>query len=229
VGREEADMNHEKTLSAAHLSDNLYLARLENHAGKGVLLIHAWWGLTPFFKRVCDRLATEGFVVLAPDFYHGKQAATIDEARKLRSRLKQEIVAEEISQAAEKLHQFCCRTGDGLGLMGFSLGGYWGLWLAEHRPDLVTAAVVFYGTRHGDYATSQSAFQFHLAETDEYVTASGVKKMQKSLAAADKVAAFYTYPGTGHWFFESDRPEAYNEPAAQLAWNRSVEFLKLYI
>ena len=93
----------------------------------------------------------------------------------------------------------------------------------------MTATVVFYGTRNGDYSTSQSAFQFHLAETDEYVATSGVKKLQKSLAAADKVAAFHTYPGTSHWFFESDRPEAYKPEAAQLAWIRSIEFLKLYI
>lgn len=206
-----------------------YLAQPKSGLSKGVLVIHAWWGLNQFFKDLCDRLAGEGFFVLAPDLYHGKIAATIEEAKKLRSKLKQEAVAQEITQAAEQLHQVCCIAGQGLGVIGFSLGGYWGLWLAEQQSRLVTATVVFYGTRNGDYSTSQSAFQFHLAETDEYVTASGVKKLQKSLSAADKVATFYTYPGTGHWFFESDRPDAYNPQAAQLAWNRSVEFLKLYI
>jgi carboxymethylenebutenolidase len=206
-----------------------YLAQPKSGIGKGVLVIHAWWGLNQFFKDLCDRLSGEGFFVLAPDLYHGKTAATIDEAKKLRSKLKQETVAQEITQAADQLHQLCCISGQGLGVLGFSLGGYWGLWLAEQKPSLVTATVVFYVTRNGDYSTSQSAFQVHLAERDEYVAASGVKKLQKSLAAADKVAAFYTYPGTGHWFFESDRPDAYQPQAAQLAWNRSVEFLKLYV
>jgi len=194
-----------------------------------VLVIHAWWGLNPFLKDLCDRLAREGFVALAPDLYHGKTASTIEEARKLRSKLKQETVAKEITQAADQLHRVCCTAGQGMGVIGFSLGAYWGLWLAEQTSNLVTAAVAFYGTRNGDYSTSQSAFQFHLAETDEYVASSGVKKLQKSLAAADKVAAFYIYPGTSHWFFESDRSEAYKPEAAQLAWNRSIEFLKLYI
>ena len=206
-----------------------YLARPKSGMGKGVLVVHAWWGLNQFQKNLCDRLAGEGFFVLAPDLYHGKTGATIEEAKKLRSKLKQESVAQEITQAADALHQICCNSGQGLGVLGFSLGAYWGLWLTEQKSSLVTATVAFYGTRNGDFSTSQSAFQFHLAETDEYVATSGVKKLQKSLAAADKVAAFYTYPGTGHWFFESDRPEAYNPQAAQLAWNRSVEFLKLYV
>lgn len=208
---------------------NSYLAQPKSGTGKGVLVIHAWWGLNQFFKDLCDRLAGEGFFVVAPDLYHGRIASTIDEAKKLRSKLKQERVAEEITQAADQLQRVCCLSGQGLGVMGFSLGGYWGLWLAEQESSLVTATIVFYGSRNGDYSKGQSAFQFHLAETDEYVASSGVKKLQKSLAVADKVATFYTYPGTSHWFFESDRPDAYNSQAAQLAWNRSVEFLKLYI
>jgi carboxymethylenebutenolidase len=218
-----------KNSQSTNFIPNLYQAQPKSGTGKGVLVIHAWWGLNQFFKDLCDRLAGEGFFVVAPDLYHGRIASTIDEAKKLRSKLKQETVADEITQAADQLHRECCLSGQGLGVMGFSLGGYWGLWLAEQKPSLVTATIVFYGSRNGDYSTSQSAFQFHLAEADEYVASSGVKKLEKSLDAADKVATFYTYPGTSHWFFESDRTEAYNSQAAQLAWNRSVEFLKLYI
>ena len=221
-------MSTKNPLPNVQLKSDYYLARPATQPGKGVLVIHAWWGLNQFFKELCDRLAGEGFFALAPDLYQGKTAATIEEAKKLRSRMKQETVVQQLSAAADQLHKICCIAGQGLGVVGFSLGGYWGLWLAEQKSSLVTATVAFYGTRNGDYSTSQSAFQFHLAEKDEYVATSGVKKLQKSLAAADKVAAFYTYPGTGHWFFESDRPEAYNSQAAQLAWNRSIEFLKLY-
>jgi carboxymethylenebutenolidase len=219
----------EKDAQLALSAPDFYLAQPKSGNGKGVLVIHAWWGLNQFFKDLCDRLAGEGFFTLAPDLYHGKIATTIEDAKKLRSKLKQETVAQEIIQATDQLRKVCCVSGQGLGVLGFSLGGYWSLWLAEQKSSLVTATVVFYGTRNGDYSTSQSAFQFHLAETDEYVAASGVKKLQKSLAAADKVAAFYDYPGTGHWFFESDRRDAYKPDAAQLAWNRTIEFLKLFI
>jgi carboxymethylenebutenolidase len=220
---------NEKDSQPVVLSPYSYIAKPKSGIGKGVLVLHAWWGLNQFFKDLCNRLAGEGFFVLAPDLYHGKSAATIAEAKKLRSNLKQETIALEITQAADQLHQVCRNSGEGLGVMGFSLGGFWGLWLAEQRSNLVTATVVFYGTRNGDYSACQSAFQFHLAEKDPYESASAVKKLQKNLSAADKIAAFYTYPGTGHWFFESDQPEAYNPQAAQMAWNRSVEFLKLYI
>jgi carboxymethylenebutenolidase len=198
-------------------------------AGPGVLVLHAWWGLTPFFRGFCDRLAGEGLAVLAPDLYHGATAATIEEAKKLRGRLRQETVMQEICQAAEHL----CATSDagtqGIGVVGFSLGGYWALWLAEQLPIPVAATAVFYGSRGGEYAASRSAFQFHLAETDPYVSASGVKSLQKSLKKAGREAEFHTYPGTGHWFFESDRPEAYRAEAARLAWDRLLAFFSHHL
>jgi carboxymethylenebutenolidase len=63
-----------------------YLAMPEGGHGPGVLVLHAWWGLTPFFEDVCDRLASEGFVALAPDRYGGVAAATIQEAEALQRR-----------------------------------------------------------------------------------------------------------------------------------------------
>lgn len=60
-----------------------YLALPERGHGPGVLVLHAWWGLTPFFEDVCERLATEGFVAFAPDRYGGPTAATIEEAEAL--------------------------------------------------------------------------------------------------------------------------------------------------
>ena len=68
--------------------------------------------------------------------------------------------------------------------------------------------------------------QFHLAEQDDYVADSGVKKLRRSLAAAGREAAFHTYPGTGHWLFESDRPDAFQPEAAELAWGRTIDFLR---
>ncbi len=58
---------------------NAYLASPKD-GGAGILVLHAWWGLKPFFKQVCDQLAERGFVALAPDLYQGKVATTIPEA-----------------------------------------------------------------------------------------------------------------------------------------------------
>jgi len=207
--------------------EDYYLARSEGEVAGGVLLLHAWWGLTPFFKGLCDRLAESGFVALAPDYYHGRTAATIQEAQKLRSKVKQDTVAQQIVDAAGHL---CSLVGEAqIGVVGFSLGGFWALWLADRETSPVAATVAFYASRNGEYTRSPSAFQFHLAETDVYTAASGVKKLQKSLSTAGKQAEFYTYPGTTHWFMESDRPDAYRVEAAELAWTRTLAFLKAHL
>ena len=205
--------------------DNAYLAQPTLPTGRGVLVLHAWWGLNPFMRRFCERLAGEGFAVLAPDLYHGAVATTIEEAQKLRSKLKGEVVQKEIAAASERLQAVC--HGQAIGLVGFSLGGYWGLWWAQQHAG-IAATAVFYATRGGDYSASRSAFQFHLAEHDDYVAASGAKKLQKALQAAGRDAVFHTYSGTTHWFCEDDRPDAYNAAAAELAWRRTVEFLHQY-
>jgi len=222
-------MNSNKALKSQSTIENYYQATPEAGTGKGVLVLPAWWGLNPFFRRLCDRLAQEGFVALAPDLYHGATAATIEEAKKLKSKLKQETVSQEITRAAEHLHTISNAGGQAIGVVGFSLGGYYALWLAEQVAVQVAATVVFYGTRNSGYTGSQSAFQFHFAETDDYVAASGMKKLQKSLQAAGKEAEFYTYTGATHWFFENDRPDAFKAQAADLAWSRAIGFLKKHI
>jgi len=212
-------------LSAPTLSDS-YLARPASPAGQAVLVLHAWWGLSAFVRGFCDRLARRGFVALAPDLYHGATASTVEQAKRLRSRLKRAPAAEEIGMAAKQLVAIAGGGGRGIGVVGFSLGGYWALWLADQRQSPVAATVVFYGARSGGYLESHSAFQFHLAEVDEYVADSAVKRLKKSLAAAGRPAEFHTYPGAGHWFFEKDRPEAYQAQAATPAWVRTVRFLE---
>ena len=211
------------------MSDHYYLAKPTSGRGPGVLVLHAWWGLNPFFRGLCDRLAQAGFIALAPDLYHGAIATTVPEAEKLRSKLKREAVMQAINQAAGELSSICGPENPRIGLTGFSLGGYWALWLADQPGSPVTATVIFYGTRSGSFADTQSAFQFHFAERDDYVSASGIKTVQKSLKAAGRTAEFYTYPGAGHWFFENDRPDAYNAPAAELAWQRSTTFFQKHL
>jgi carboxymethylenebutenolidase len=222
-------MNRRKSQPSMRSSANYYLAKPKSGKGGPVLVLHAWWGLTEFIKELCDRLAKEGFVALAPDLYHGAVASTIDQAEELSSKLKQDDVAKEITGAVEQLQAISGTSTRGIGVIGFSLGGYWSLWLADQKSNPVDATVVFYATRNEDYAQNHSAFQFHFAETDEYEPTSEVKKLQNSLSATGKPAEFYTYAGTTHWFFESDRTDAYHAESAKLAWKRTVEFLKTHI
>ncbi len=221
-------MSQKKPQSPMQNNPNYYLAEPNSGKGRQVLVLHAWWGLNQFIKEFSDRLAKEGFVVLAPDLYYGAVASTIEQAKKLRAKLKKQVVAKEITQAAEHLCTIGGTSPRGIGVIGFSLGGYWALWLADQKSIPVAATVVFYASRNGDYRSSRSAFQFHLAETDDYVAESGVKKLEKSLRVAGKPAEFYSYAGTTHWFCEHDRTNAYHAESAKLAWDRTVDFLKAH-
>jgi carboxymethylenebutenolidase len=107
------------------------------------------------------------------------------------------------------------------------MGGYWALWLSQKKPELIRATTIFYATDggSGDYRPSKAAYLGHFAETDPYESAAGIKALEENLRGADRPTTFYTYPGTGHWFFENDRREAYDALAAQLAWDRTLAFL----
>lgn len=194
--------------------------------GPGVLILHAWWGLNPFFRDLCKRIAGQGFIAFAPDLYHGKIAHTINEATQLRSKLKQKEAFTEIVTAAETLSNLEAVTNKSIAVIGFSLGARFALELSVAKPEIVRTVVTFYGNCSLDYSPARAAYLGHFAETDEWVAASGVKKLERTLRTAGRPVTFYTYPGTGHWFFEQDRSDAFNAPAAQLAWERTVEFLK---
>lgn len=208
------------------MMQNGYLSLPASGSGPGVLILHAWWGLNDFFKELCNRLAGEGFVVLAPDLYHGKVATTVPEAEKLRSKAKSAQVSADILSAVDDLIQNPKVTGKSIGVIGFSLGAYWASWLSLERPTVTKAITLFYGTKNADYSGAQAAYLGHFAEVDEWVAKSGIKKLEKSLRLANRPFEFYTYPGTGHWFFENDRADAYHPEAASLAWDRTLEFLR---
>jgi carboxymethylenebutenolidase len=204
---------------------NHYMAVPPSGRGPGVLVLHAWWGLNDFMRDFCQRLAREGFVALAPDLYHGKIARTIAEAEQLSSNMDQQVTATDILSALESLRRLPAVAGSGLGTIGFSLGGYWALWLAQQKPQDIRAVTVFYGTGHEDHDESTAAYQGHFAANDPYEPESAVQELEKGLMLVKRPTSFYTYEQTGHWFFEQDREDAYNAPAAQLAWERTVAFL----
>jgi carboxymethylenebutenolidase len=206
-------------------STKAYLAVPEGGDVPGVLVIHAWWGLTDVFKGICDRLADAGFVALAPDLYNGRTASTIDEAKHLRSKLKKTKITKVLTHSVDHLLSLLAETGNRIGVVGFSLGAYWALWLAEAKPNEIAAVVPFYGTRSGNYRKTQAAFLGHFAENDQWEPLESVHRLEERLRLAKKDVTFYVYPKTKHWFFEENQVEAYDKAAAKLAWERTVQFL----
>jgi carboxymethylenebutenolidase len=205
-----------------------YLAVPDSGTGPGVLVLHAWWGLTPVFTDVCDRLAAAGFVALAPSLFPGgATAATIAEAEALRDAHDEEAVAEPVMlAAAEQLHALPAVTGAQIGVIGFSLGAYWALHLSQVRPDDVSAVVTIYGTDDGDYRAARAAYLGHFAEHDDYESLEVVRALDAKIRAAGREVTFHIYPGAGHWFVEPNRPDVYDAAAAELVWERTLTFLK---
>lgn len=203
-----------------------YLSTPPSGRGPGVLVLHAWWGLSDTIKDVCKRLANQGFVAFAPDLYNGKLAATIAEAEILSNKLDGQKAMSIAKQSVDFFKNHSQVSEGGLGVMGFSLGAYFALKLSADEPDRIKAVVVFYGTGSADFSKSKAAYLGHFAETDPYEPAEYVDDLEEELSSSGLEVDFYRYDGVGHWFFESDRPDAYHAETAQLAWDRTISFLK---
>lgn len=200
---------------------NAYLAAPQQ-GGPGILVLHAWWGLKPFFKQVCNQLAEQGFSILAPDLYQGRIAKTIDEAKALMEQGDSELMGDIVKAAKDYLGSL--RAGKPIGVLGFSMGASWSLVVAANEPD-VSAAVMFYGASDADFSKVKAKILGHFAEVDEWEPIDYVRKMEADMKAAGLEVTLHTYPQVGHWFVEEDRPE-YDSASAMLAWSRTIEFLR---
>jgi carboxymethylenebutenolidase len=205
-----------------------FLAVPPSGNGPGVLVLHAWWGLNDRLKAFCTQLAESGFVVFAPDLYHGKVADNISDAEALGSELDANFLQAktEIADATRFLYDRVGEADSGLAVIGFSLGAYYALDLAAAEPEYIHSVVIFYGTGDGDYSSSKAEYLGHFAENDAFEPQTNVDNLEESLKGAGRPVTFYRYNDTGHWFFEPDRSEAYNQAAASLAWDRTLAFLK---
>ena len=208
-------------------SVNAYLAGPDG-GGPGILALHAWWGLNPFFKQVCERLAAQGYVVLAPDMFNGSVSDTIDGAQKQASEAfgNGKMIEAIVATAREYLLAHPANTAEKIGVLGVSFGAAWTLVAATHTPERFGAAVVFYGTAGPmDFTAMKAAFLGHYSDVDKEEPIEGIRDTEKAMREAGVDATFYMYPGLAHWFMEDDRPE-YNPAAAKLAWERTFAFLK---
>lgn len=204
------------------------LAEPASGRGPGVLVLHAWWGLNDTIREVCTRLADAGFVAFAPDLYRGAIASTIAEAEALGKALDARFheARADVARAAQCLAARADGAPSGLAVVGFSMGAYYALDLAATSAEDIRSVVVFYGTGVDDHGVSKAAYLGHFAQDDPYEPAASIDHLQGSLQRAGRPVTIHRYPGTGHWFFERDRPQAYDAAAAALAWERTLAFLR---
>ena len=209
-----------------HAQPEGFLATPLSGMGPGILVLHPWWGLNVTIKGICTRLADAGFSAFAPDLYHGKLAVTIPKAESLSSALDGEQAMRDVLAGVVFLSQHCTVADQGLAVIGYSLGAYFALQLSTTSTEHVRAVVLYYGTGPGDFSASRAAYLGHFAEHDPYEDPAYVNSLEETLRAAGRPTTFYHYPGTGHWFCEPDRVDAYNPAAAALAWERTLDFLR---
>jgi carboxymethylenebutenolidase len=192
----------------------------------GVIVLHAWWGLNQTFKDLCDRLASEGFAVFAPDLKHGQIAKTIDEAKQQMSENEIEQIYPVVMAALDFFRSQPGVQQGPLAVIGFSMGAAWALVVASERPADIGKVVLFYGNYEGmDVSNIRADILGHFSDVDEWEPLEGVRATETALQTAGLTSTFHIYPNRAHWFFEPDRPE-YDPEAAELAWNRTLEFLR---
>ena len=209
-----------------------YLAVPEGGSGPGVIVIQEWWGLDDGIKGMADRLAQNGFVALAPDLYHGELAehTEMDKAGELMSSMPPERAARDMSGAVDHLADHAATTGDGIGVVGFCMGGMLTFVLAAARPDRIKAAVPFYGYPSGDdapdFSEIEAAIQGHFAETDGFFGPDGVRELEADLQSLGKRVSLTVHPGTGHSFMSPhDALDTYDEALAETLWPKFTAFL----
>lgn len=203
---------------------------LAEPAGSGkagaVVLLQEWWGVNDHVRSLTDRLAKEGFLVLAPDLYHGKTTKDASEAGKMMTELDTMTAVDEIAGAVAFLKAHARANGK-VGVTGFCMGGALTLASAAHIAGL-SAAAPFYGlppAEKVDYAKVTAPIQMHVAKNDEWVTVAKAEAVKAQIG--DKME-LHVYDAQ-HAFVNDTRPEVHSPDNAKLAWGRMVAFFQKHL
>jgi len=192
----------------------------------GVIVVHENRGLNPYIEDVARRLAIDGFIAFAPDALTplGGYPGNDDEGRTLQSKRDRNEMLEDFIAAYEflKVNKECSGK---VGVVGFCFGGWISNMMAVRIPDL-KAAVPFYGGQPTAEETAKikAPLLLQYAELDTRVNA-GLADYEVALKANKVEYTVYIYPGVNHGFHNDTTPR-YDETAAKLAWQRTIEFFK---
>ncbi|MBP1859389.1 dienelactone hydrolase family protein [Rhizobium herbae] len=206
-----------------------YLVRPADASGKlpAVIVIHENRGLNPHIKDVARRMALEGFVALAPDFLSpaGGTPADEDKAREMIGALDGKQTVDNAAATVTFLEGNDATTGKA-GAIGFCWGGGLVNKLAVASPDL-KAGVAYYGAQPPaeDVPKIKAALLLQYAGLDDRINA-GIDAYKKALTDAGKDFTIHIYDGVNHAFNNDTSAARYDKAAADLAWGRTVEFLK---
>ena len=210
---------------AGSRAGDAYLVQPDAGASHGVLVLHSWWGLTRGVKDQVERLADEGYTVLAPDLLGGVVPRDSQEAQALLAESDPNATAALIMSSLIALRANTADPQQAVSVIGYSMGASWALWLATRLPADVDAVVAYYGSQNIEFDDLAAPVLGHFAEDDPLVSEDDLVEMHSRLLLSEKSVDVYRYEGTSHWFAESGVDGHFDEAAAELAWQRTVEFL----
>jgi len=210
-----------------------YLALPDSGRGPGVVVIQEWWGLTTHIVDVTNRLATDGFVALAPDLYGGTTTHDAEEAGKLMQELPVQQAARDLGGAVDYLLGHEAVTSSKIGAVGFCMGGGFVLVLAAQQGDKIGAAVPFYAVLGEDYPSFENLSApvlGHFGEQDEFQSHDQVRELAATIEQqSGKRPDFRFYPA-GHAFFNDENLlGTYDPDQATKAWEATVSFLRAHL
>ncbi|MGA1346662.1 MAG: dienelactone hydrolase family protein [Ilumatobacteraceae bacterium] len=210
-----------------------YLATPDAGHGPGVVVVQEWWGLDSGIREICDLLAANGFSAFAPDLYHGELAGhtEMDRAGELMAALPMDRAGADMAAAVDALCEHPSTIGDGVGVIGFCMGGMLTFVLATLRPDRVKVAVPFYGFPSGDtqpdYSRITAVVRGHMAEHDDFFPPDAARQLEERLRSLGVDATLTVHPGTGHAFMAPhDALGTRNAELAGRIWPEVFELLR---
>jgi carboxymethylenebutenolidase len=208
-----------------------------------IIVMMEAFGLNNYIKSVCDRLVSSGYAVLAPDFYHGALFPYTDlkgAVAKLKT-IQDSVVMAEFGKGMEFLSGQSDLKKEGVGVLGFCMGGRFAFLANAVHANKVKATIAFYGggiaampdplgraSLLNQINKMNAPIMLMYGAEDQSITAAEHQRISLALSQAKKRYSLNVFPNSRHGFF-SDRRDSYNADASAEAWAMSLNFFDHYL
>jgi carboxymethylenebutenolidase len=194
-----------------------------------IIMIHEWWGLNDNIRAMAERLAGEGYIVLAVDLFGGDTAEDPESARQLMLRAVEDPTS--VSSNIEQAYSFVNDTAGApaIASLGWCFGGGWSLNTAMMLPDELDATVIYYGQVTDDeerLRSIQAPILGFFGDEDSGIKVDSVNRFEEALQRLRKDHQIHIYAGAGH-AFANPTGNNYNAEYAEDAWRKTLEFLRV--
>lgn len=199
--------------------------------GPGVVVLQEWWGVDEHIRDVCDRFASEGFVALAPDLFHGETTDQPSEAEQKMMALDMDDAVKEMRGAVQHVAQHEKCNGN-VGVVGFCLGGGLAAHAAAASDDVGATVIFYYVMPHGkpDFSQIDGPVLGHFGTGDDFISVDDANALEEEIRSAGNEVEFHYYDGAGHAFFnDTDRLGTHDPEHARNAWERTIDFFKRHL